>query len=197
MEVFLVRLVLMDMEFEENFDKVKINTTTAYEHVCEIKQCNRMVKERSQGRISEMRDVGFNFFHKMIVVHCIYFVVKLLNAVPARLGISEKFALAEIILGWNLDAKKGLMVRFGVYFEVSCDLIITNDMMDRKHPCISLGSSGNIQGLLKCFNLLTRKVVIYCTFKEFPYTRRYNNLANNRVKSSHTKEYVNKLNLLD
>ena len=67
-----------------------------------------MVKERSQGTIFEMRDTGFNFFHKMIIVHIVYFVVKLLNAVPARLSISEQYAPSKIVLGQKLDAKKDL-----------------------------------------------------------------------------------------
>ena len=132
----------MDIEFEKikkKFDKVKINTTAAPEHVCEIEGCNQSMKERSWGTISEMRDVGFNFFHKMIIVHIIYFVVKMLNAVPARLGISQEHVPEEIVMGKKLDAKKDLRVRFGAYVEASRDSIITNNMTDRTHPCISLG----------------------------------------------------------
>ncbi len=54
-----------------------------------------------------------------------------------------------------------------------------------------------MQGLLKCFDLLTSKVVIRRTFKEFPYTRRYINLANSWGKSSRPKKYGNKLKFLD
>ena len=72
------------------------------EHVCKIERCNKTVKERSPGTISVMRDEGFNFFHKMIIVHIIYFVVKLLNAVPARLGISQEHAPVEIVMGQKL-----------------------------------------------------------------------------------------------
>ncbi len=98
---FVVHLVLMDMEFEkirDKFDKVEINTTAMQEYFCKIERLNQTVKERSRGTISEMRDMGFNFFHKMIIVHIIYFVVKLLNAVPARLGISEQHDPVEIVL---------------------------------------------------------------------------------------------------
>ena len=71
-----------------------------------------------------MRDVCFKIFHKMIIVHIIYFVDKLLNTVPARLGILEQHAPAEIVLGQTLDAKKDLRVRFRAYVEASQDLII-------------------------------------------------------------------------
>ena len=45
---FIVRLVLMDMEFEkikDDFDKVEVNTTAAREHVAEIERGIRHVKE--------------------------------------------------------------------------------------------------------------------------------------------------------
>ena len=89
------------------------------------------------------------------------------------------------------------MARFGAYVETSHDSIITNDMSDRTHPCIALGPSGNMRGSLKCFDLLTSKVIIHRTFKEFLITRRYINLANSWGKSSHAKEYGNKLKFLD
>ncbi len=50
---------------------------------------------------------GLQFFHKMVVVHIIYFVFKLLNAVPVTLGISQQHAPAEIVIGQKLDAKNG------------------------------------------------------------------------------------------
>ncbi len=40
---FVVRLVLVDMEFEkvkDKSDRVEISTTAAREHVCKIEQCN-------------------------------------------------------------------------------------------------------------------------------------------------------------
>ncbi len=70
-------------------------------------------------------------------------------------------------------------------------------MTDRNHPCISLVPSGNFQGSLKCFDLLTSKVVICHTLKEFPYTRRYLKLTKRLGKLLHTKEYGNKPKVLD
>ncbi len=76
---------------------------------------------------------GLQFFHKMIIVHIMYLVIKILNAVPTRLGISQEHAPAKIMMGQKLDAKKDLQVRFGAYIEASCDPIITNAMTDRTH----------------------------------------------------------------
>ena len=47
---FVVRLVLMDMEFEkikDNFDKVEVNTTASREHVGEIEREISLMKEQS------------------------------------------------------------------------------------------------------------------------------------------------------
>ncbi len=100
-------------------------------------------------------------------------------------------------MGQKLDAKKDLSVRFGAYVETSHDSIITNGMLDRSHPCISLGPSGNLHGLLKCFDILNSKIVIHRTFKEFPYINRYITLVISWGKSLCAREYGNKLKLLD
>ncbi len=57
---------------------------------------------------NNLRNEGcrLQFFHKMIIVHIIYFVVKLLNEVPVRLGILKQHTPAEIVLGWKLDTKR-------------------------------------------------------------------------------------------
>ena len=65
---FVVRLVLMDMEFEKIkhvFDKVEVNTTAAREHVGEIERGIRLMKERSRCVISDLREAGFRFSTKL------------------------------------------------------------------------------------------------------------------------------------
>ena len=64
---FVVRLVLMDMEFEKIkhiFDKVEVNTTAAREHVGEIERGIRLMKERSQCFISDLRNCWVYTFSK-------------------------------------------------------------------------------------------------------------------------------------
>ena len=45
--------------------------------------------------------------------------------------------------GPEVRCKKDLRVRFGAYVEASHDSIVTNDLTDRTHPCISLGPLGS------------------------------------------------------
>ena len=90
---FIVRLVMMNMEFEkiqDEFDRVEVNTMAAREHVGEIERGIRLVKERSRCVISDLRVTGFTFLHKMIILHCVYCVVMMLNTVLDASGILEE-----------------------------------------------------------------------------------------------------------
>ena len=121
---FIVRLVMMDMEFEkikDEFTQVVVNTTAAREHVGEIERVIKFIKERARCVVSDLRVAGFKYLHKLIVVHCLYFVTLMINAVPAEGGISEKYSPREIVSGCKLDMKKDCRVLFGAYVEASKD----------------------------------------------------------------------------
>ena len=58
---FIVRLVMMNMEFDkikDEFDRVEVNTTAVHEHVGEIEQGIRLVKEPSRCIISDLCVAG-------------------------------------------------------------------------------------------------------------------------------------------
>ena len=130
------------MEFEkikDDFELVEVNTTAAREHVGEIERGIRLIKEQSRSVISDLRAAGFTYLHKIIVVHCVYFVVMMLNAVPADSGISQPFSLREIVTGRKINMKKDCRAQFGVYVEASVDADVTNNMKDQTHSCLALG----------------------------------------------------------
>ena len=67
--------IMMDMEFEKVKDKlltIVVNTTTAREHVAEVKQKIRVVKERAQGVVSTL---PFTRLPKTVLVKLMHFVV--------------------------------------------------------------------------------------------------------------------------
>ena len=106
----------MDMEYvkiKDKLDKMEVNTTTAREHVGEMEQGIWLVKEWIRLVISDLRLAGFTHLYKMIVVHCVYFVVMMLNAVPADNGISENFIHVESSqvarLTWRKIAEQSLV----------------------------------------------------------------------------------------
>ena len=118
--------------------------------------------------MSKLREAGYKFFQTMVVIHMVYFICMMINGVIAENGISEKFSPREIVLGRAIDFKKDCRVPFGLYVEASRDDVVTNTTRDCTHACITLGPSGNIQGSVMCFDLLTDMVVICHTVTELP-----------------------------
>ena len=144
----------------------------------EIERLIKFIKERARCVILDLRVAGFKYLHRLIVLHCLYFVTMMINAVPADGGISEKYSPCEIVTGRKLDLKKDCRALFGAYFESSKDAVTTNTMDERTHSCIALGPSGNLQGSVKCFDLLTGKLIIRRTVQTVPYPHRIIRLAN-------------------
>ena len=156
---FIVRVILMDMEFEkvaDDFDLIQVNTTAAREHVGEIERGIRVVKERARAVVSTL---PYDLLHKQLVVHLIYFVVTWLNSFPAAQGISEKLSPREIVTQRQLSYETHCKAVFGSYVEAHDDHVITNTMKPRTRACIALGPSGNIQGTQKVFELSTGLVL--------------------------------------
>ena len=185
----------MDMEFEKvksEMDSVEINTTAAREHVGEIERGIRTLKERCRCVLAGLRDLGLLYFHKWVVVHCLYHVTKMINSFPAKKGISAAWSPREIVTGRALDVSVDLRASFGALVDASYDKMVTNDMGDRTHPCIALGASGNIQGSLKCFDLRMGKVVLRRTFVERPMPARVLKLVNAWGKNPQGVLYGNK-----
>ena len=90
----------------------------------------------------------------------------------------KKFSPQEIVTGRQLDVNKDCRAPFGAYVEASIDENVNNTMKDRTHSCHSLGPAGNLQGLLKCFDILTGKVVIRRTIKVLSIPDRFLNTLN-------------------
>ena len=88
------------------------------------------------------------------------------NGVIPENGISQKYFPQEIVLGRAIDFEKDCLISFRAYVEASHDKIVTNTSRDRTCAYIALGPSGNLQGSIKCFDLLTSKVVVRRTVKE-------------------------------
>ena len=92
---FTVKYVMMDGQFgciTDDFDQVIVNTTATREHVTEIERQIRVIKERDRCVLAELRDVGYEYYPKMFVIHCIYFCVMMLNGAIADNGISDKYS---------------------------------------------------------------------------------------------------------
>ena len=70
-------------------------------------------------------------------------------------------------------------------------------MKDRTHSCLSLGPAGNLQGSLKCFDILTGKVVTRRTIKVLPMPDRFLKTPNRWGLMSRTTVFGDKLEFLN
>ena len=169
---FIVRLALMDKEFDKVEDLVGLletNATAAREHVGEIGKEIRLIKERT--RCIKTR-FPYHWIPKIVVLHTIYGVCMWLNEFlpnTKRMWLNEFFpntkligglSPRELVTGRKLACDRDYRADIGAYIEATVDANITNGQEARTRSCISLGLSGNIQGSLKCSDLETGRVVI-------------------------------------
>ena len=68
----------------------------------------------------------------------------------------------------SVSYKTYCKAEFGYYVEASTNTMLTSSQIPRRHDCIALGSSGNRQGLLTCFDLKTGSVVTRGIFDVLP-----------------------------
>ena len=109
----------------------------------------------------------------------------------------KNFSPREIVTGRQLDVKKDFRAPFGAYIEASVNANVTNIMKDRTHSCLSLGPAGNLQGSLKCCDILTIKVVTRRTIKVLPVLDRFLKTLNSWVMTSRTTVFGDKLEFLN
>jgi hypothetical protein len=148
---FQVGTVLMDNEFKKLRNLVPVlavNTTAAKEHVPEVKQRIRLIKERGRGILNTL---PFKKMPQIMLIELIYHVVLWLNAFPTKSGVSETLLPREIIMQHKLNFTKHCRARFGSYCEAHDEPVPTNTMVTRLTPAIVLGPTGNLQGTYKNF----------------------------------------------
>ena len=79
----------MDMEFEKLkplLPMVNINISTAIEHVSEVEQKIRTVKEQCHGILATL---PFSFLPQQIIINLVQFAVMWLNALPNNLQVES------------------------------------------------------------------------------------------------------------
>ena len=139
-----MQTAMMDMEFDklkELLTNVALNTTAAREHVGEIEQKIRVIKERASGTINTL---PYKKLPRLMVIELLHFCVMWMNLFPVRSGISDKWSPCELVSRHKLDAKLHCRAPFGLYCEVHVDPEITNTMDPRTKWAICLGPSGNL-----------------------------------------------------
>ncbi|KAL7464039.1 hypothetical protein ACHAXS_004383 [Conticribra weissflogii] len=140
---FKVQTLLMDGEFEkvkQLIPEVVVNNTSAGEHMGDVEQHIRTLKERGRGMINT---IAFKKMPVCIMIKLIYFCTMWLNAVPNRSGVSQEYSPREIVVRQQVDYEKHCWVPFGAYCVVIEDQDQTNTMASQTQGAISLGPTGN------------------------------------------------------
>ncbi len=165
---FLVRTILMDGEFEKDKDclpNVECNTTAAKKHVSKAKRTIRTIKEWAQGIIVTM---PFTDIPQRMKIKIIYFIILWLNAFLVKTRISSCFLPREFLVQWKLDYNKHCYVLPGSYCEVHDEPSPSNTTVPRMQEAIALGPTGNLQGSVKFYCLMTGRVLKHREFMPLP-----------------------------
>ncbi len=116
---FVVQTAMMDMKFEKLknlLPYITLNTTAAREHIGEIEQKIRVIKERARGTINTL---PYKKFPKLMMIEVLHFCVMRITLFPIRSGISDKWCSHELVSRNKLDAKLHCRVPLGSYCEVT------------------------------------------------------------------------------
>jgi len=159
---------MTDMEFEKLrplMPHVALNTTAAREHVGEIEQKIRVIKERARGTFNTL---PYKKIQRVMVIELLHFCVIWMSSFPVKSGISEKWSPRELVSRTKLDARLHCRAPFGSY----CEMHIDPDIMNTLEPnwAICIGPTGNLQGSNKFLSLATGKKVMPRKFTEMPVT---------------------------
>jgi hypothetical protein len=123
-----------------------INLASANEHVPEIEPRIRVVKERCR---ATRHSLPFHTIPKLMTIHIVLNVVKLLIFFPTKGGVSDTLSPKTIMYGEKLDYNNHLSLQLGQYCQVHEEDNPRNSKIARTKGAISLGPSGNLQGGFK------------------------------------------------
>ena len=156
---FNVVTVHVDIQFkamkDQNLLGIRVNVVSKEEHVPDIERLIRVIKERARSYYAML---PFDFMPQTMVIHLLTTVVFYINAFVWREGVSQFLPPITIVEGLPLDFNKHFHLIFGEYVHTYEGT--TNDMKERTVGAIALGPSGNFQGGIRCYSLLTGKVLL-------------------------------------
>jgi len=135
-----------NMEFECIRNDVlpsRLNVTAADDHVGEVEQSIRTMKERARTTI---HGLPFKRLPKVMIQALVYHAAKGLNQFPAKNGISDTLSPLTIMTGRANPDYDELKLQFGSYVQVFQDNTPSNTTSSRNTGVIVLNPTGNAQG---------------------------------------------------
>ncbi|OEU10337.1 hypothetical protein FRACYDRAFT_247347 [Fragilariopsis cylindrus CCMP1102] len=155
---FHVKFILVDIQFKAIKDRGKLTATVNVvgkgEHVPAIERFIRVIKERCRCYYAML---PFKTLPRIMVIHLLVTVMFYINAFVWRKGVSQYLSPLTILEGIVLDYNLHFQVIFGEYIHTYDET--TNTMKSRSVEAIALGPNGNLQGGIRCYNLVTGKIL--------------------------------------
>jgi hypothetical protein len=142
-----------------------VNLVSANEHVPEIERRIRVVKDRCR---ATRHSLLFHTIPKLMTIHIVLNVVKLLIFFPMKGGVSDTLSPKTIMSGEILYYKKHLSLQLGQYFQVHEEDNPCNSQIARTKGTIFSGPSGNLQGVFKFMALKSGKKIVHCSWDVIP-----------------------------
>ena len=119
---------------------------SANEHVPEIERRIRVAKERAR---CFRNSLPFNIISRLLLIHIVFFSVKMLNYSPKKGGVSTVYSPKTIMSGETLNYKRNLAVNIDQYRQVHEEGTPRNVKSARAKSETCLGPSGNTPGGFK------------------------------------------------
>jgi hypothetical protein len=142
-----------------------VNLASTNEHVPKIERRIRVMKERC---LATRPSLSFEWIPKIMTIHIVLNVVKLLIFFLTKGGVSETMSPKTIMSGEILDYKKHLSLQIRQYCQVHEEDHPRNSQLARTKGAISLGPSVNLQGGFKFIALNTKKKIVRRSWDVIP-----------------------------
>jgi hypothetical protein len=155
---FNVKYVLVDIQFKAIKDRALldaiVNIVAKGEHAPVIERFIRVIKERCRCYHAM---IPFDDMPRIMVIHLLITVMFYINAFIWKKGVSPFLSPLTILEGVVLDYNLHFQVIFGEYAQTY--EVTTNDMKRRTVGAIALGPTGNLQGGIRFYSLITGRIL--------------------------------------
>jgi hypothetical protein len=155
---FHVKHVLVDIQFKSIKDRGKleavVNVVGKGEHAPMIERFIRVIKERCRCyfAMSPFEDIP-----RIMIIHMLVSVMFYVNAFIWKKGVSPFLSPMTILEGVVLDYNLHFQVIFGEYAHTYEET--TNNMKRQTVGSIALGPTGNLQGGVRFYSLVTGRIL--------------------------------------
>ena len=168
---FVVTRVFTDVEFNglrevlADRHKIKLNISSANEHVPEAEREIRFIKE---GTRSDRLALPFEIIPKLLTVAVVKNIVFWANCQPRKQSISRVYSARVIMTEAMPDYSTRCKLQVGSYCEVQDDPTPTNSQKPRTVPALALEPAGNLQGGNRFLSLKSKQVITRYSWTEVP-----------------------------